>query len=63
MESREEVYARVLDFFNFLKGTNYQNVLVVTHNTPTSILQNIIENKKEDSPLLFKNAEVKKFEI
>lgn len=66
MESLEEVYERSLSFFNFIKTTKCESVLIVTHNRNAEILSSIVQHKnKEDfeKPLYFKNAEIRKFEI
>lgn len=66
METLEEVYERVLDFYNFLKTTKYEDVLVITHNRDASMLSHLATNKKKADcmkPLYFQNAEIKKFKI
>lgn len=69
MESLHEMYIRVNDFLNFLKQ-NYSNstILVVTHSGVASFLELCIKNTNFNPAIfnrtdLFKNSEVKYFEL
>ena len=69
MEDYASVLKRVVDFFEYLKTlTSYKSILVVTHNTPASYLESLINKGKVDisdrkTQINFGNAEIKEFDI
>lgn len=69
MESYDEVYARVKNFVKTLKTKyNYENLLVVTHNCIATAIQKILNSETvnfndRNSLNIFKNSEIKEFEI
>lgn len=69
MESYESVFTRVKEFYlNLIKNKPFENILVITHNTPATLLEKAILNKKPNfndpnSLRGFKNAEIKLFDI
>lgn len=69
MESFEHIYERIKEFCeNVLKKETHENVLVVSHNNPCSLIEMILNNEKIDfndykRMNSFKNAEIKKFKI
>ena len=69
METYEEIWSRLADFFEYLKSLKeYNDVLVVTHGCCATLLQDMATNVKLDLDNRktfddFNNAEIKKFVI
>ena len=68
MESFQSVYERIKDFFEKLKKLTYENVLIVSHETCVTLLEDIILNTKIDFNNRkhlrnFPHGEIKSFEI
>ncbi|MBQ9795963.1 MAG: histidine phosphatase family protein [Clostridia bacterium] len=68
MEKFESVYDRADEFLEYLKGCDYSNVLIVTHNVNASLIDCIMKNinvdfKNKEHTVNFKNAEVRTFYI
>ena len=66
MESYKQVVDRASSFLRDLKNSNYENILIITHNAVASFLGQLISGKQIDfancySTFNFNNAEIRKF--
>lgn len=55
-ETKQHVYTRCLDFAEFLKKQNYNNVLIVTHGIVAKFLYDIFRGLVPNFPKIFENS-------
>ena len=67
MESYKDAYARIKNFVEDIKQSNYENVLVITHHFVITCIEHILLNNGNFSSFKYKgnidNGEIKLFEI
>jgi len=70
MESWKAVHDRIENFIKHIKNDcTYENILIISHDTPTTCIENILTNKKVDYNQdmtyhkNFNNAEIKHYTI
>ena len=68
LETYFGVYNRVRDFLAEIKNTNYENILIVTHDICAIFMESILKNKKLDLETYkysrnFQNAEIREYYI
>lgn len=68
IESYEDVYLRCSSFLTELINKSYNNLLIITHATVATMLENIILNKQINLKKIkdldsFKNAEIRKYNL